>query len=298
MALPQMTPVPEVMNDAQIAPALTGDFPNAAHLCAFVEVARHASFSKAAKALGYGQPAVSKRVKALECSLGVSLLDRGERHITVTSAGHSVLRAMNAHFLPLCHALETLKDAQPVLTVALPTGAVRARVAPLIGRFEAKEPVRLCYVPRWAEASLSLRGDPRSGDGEDVFLAADEWAAVAGKGWAGGDQLTSAELIRLPLVAATPEEHDAWHMLLAGERPLRLMRASRADAAKLISQGAALGIANLPFLSKATTLAPVSKRRVWPGTGLWASLSNATPAWDTGWALVERLKAEFAVAEA
>ena len=64
------------------------DFPA---LKVFVTVAKHRSFSIAAEHLYMTQPAVSKRVAALEDDLGVALFDRLGRNIQLTEAGERFL---------------------------------------------------------------------------------------------------------------------------------------------------------------------------------------------------------------
>jgi DNA-binding transcriptional LysR family regulator len=61
-------------------------------LNAFISVARHSSFSAAAKELYLTQPAVSKRVAALEEELGIKLFHRVSRHVTLTEAGKQLLK--------------------------------------------------------------------------------------------------------------------------------------------------------------------------------------------------------------
>ncbi|MFK7995938.1 MAG: LysR family transcriptional regulator [Granulosicoccus sp.] len=64
------------------------DFPS---LQAFVKVAECRSFSLAAEKLFITQPAISKRVAALEEDLGVTLFDRLGRNIELTEAGEKFL---------------------------------------------------------------------------------------------------------------------------------------------------------------------------------------------------------------
>jgi DNA-binding transcriptional LysR family regulator len=59
-------------------------------LVAFDRVAREGSFSRAALALGLGQPAVSSRILALEDAVGGALFLRG-RAIRLTALGESFL---------------------------------------------------------------------------------------------------------------------------------------------------------------------------------------------------------------
>lgn len=58
-----------------------------ANLSAFLAVAASGSFSRAAESLHLTQPAISKRIAALETQLGARLFDRIGRHITLTEAG-------------------------------------------------------------------------------------------------------------------------------------------------------------------------------------------------------------------
>ncbi|MDP9237734.1 MAG: LysR family transcriptional regulator [Chloroflexota bacterium] len=69
---------------------------------AFVQVAQHRSFSKAADALFLTQPSVTARIQSLERDLGESLFERNGRGVRMTEMG--------ATFLP--HARRTLKALQ------------------------------------------------------------------------------------------------------------------------------------------------------------------------------------------
>jgi DNA-binding transcriptional LysR family regulator len=60
-------------------------------LTTFREVALRRSFSDAATALGYTQPAVSQHVSRLEAALGVRLLERDARGVHATPAGELLL---------------------------------------------------------------------------------------------------------------------------------------------------------------------------------------------------------------
>src|SRR5215212_2669798 len=67
---------------------------------AFVQVASHRSFSKAAETLFLTQPSVTARIQALEKELGEDLFERSGRAVRLTDAG--------ATFLP--YAERVLKD--------------------------------------------------------------------------------------------------------------------------------------------------------------------------------------------
>lgn len=87
-------------------------------LLAFQRVVREGSFSRAARTLDLGQPAVSARIQALEAQLGGALLTRGRR---------LGLTALGASFLPFVErALETL--AEGVKSARLSQTGQRRRV--------------------------------------------------------------------------------------------------------------------------------------------------------------------------
>jgi DNA-binding transcriptional LysR family regulator len=65
---------------------------NIEHLKTFQEIVRLGSFSEVARKLGISQPAVSFQVQKLEQELGIRLIDRSQRTISLTQAGHRLLR--------------------------------------------------------------------------------------------------------------------------------------------------------------------------------------------------------------
>jgi DNA-binding transcriptional LysR family regulator len=79
--------------------------PELKHLRVLRAVAEAGSFSAAADALDYTQPAVSKMVAALEREVGATLIDRGTRPLRRTDAGEALASRAAA-------ALEQLAVAQ------------------------------------------------------------------------------------------------------------------------------------------------------------------------------------------
>src|SRR6516225_738648 len=53
----------------------------------FIEVARHASFSRAAEKRFRTQPAISSQIRSLEEDVGARLFDRSGGKVTITAAG-------------------------------------------------------------------------------------------------------------------------------------------------------------------------------------------------------------------
>ncbi|MFO0584653.1 MAG: LysR substrate-binding domain-containing protein [Anaeromyxobacter sp.] len=74
-------------------------------------VARHRSFTHAARELRLTQPAVSMQVKALEALAGLPLLERHAREVLLTAAGKELL----AHAQVALRALDDARDALAAL---------------------------------------------------------------------------------------------------------------------------------------------------------------------------------------
>ncbi|WP_372409801.1 LysR family transcriptional regulator [Streptomyces luteireticuli] len=90
----------------------------------FVAVARHGSFSAAARELGYTQSAVSQHIAALESDLGTALL--GRRPVAPTEAGERLLE----HAGPLLLRLDAAR-ADIARLGAAPSARLTVGVSPL-----------------------------------------------------------------------------------------------------------------------------------------------------------------------
>ena len=71
---------------------------NVNDLTAFIAVAREQSFTKAAARLGVSQSALSYTIRTLEARLGVRLLTRTTRSVSLTEAGDRLLRNIGPLF--------------------------------------------------------------------------------------------------------------------------------------------------------------------------------------------------------
>lgn len=79
-------------------------------LRAFIAIARWHSFSEAASQLRLTQPAVSKRIAALEHSLGASLFDRSNKGLRLTEAGSTLLPRAEGILLEFEQAKKAITD--------------------------------------------------------------------------------------------------------------------------------------------------------------------------------------------
>jgi len=74
-------------------------------------VAEHLSFSRAAQVLGIHQSAVSRRVRALEDKLGVSLFERDVSGVRLTEAGRRFLDRSRSALAEVDHAVKAAANA-------------------------------------------------------------------------------------------------------------------------------------------------------------------------------------------
>lgn len=110
----------------------------------FVRVADTGSFSKAARASGVGQPAVSKQIATLEARLGAQLLRRTSRGLSLTRAGDDFYESA-VRLLGDVEAAESRigrGQASPsgIVRVALSAGFGRMYVVPRLPEFFARFP--------------------------------------------------------------------------------------------------------------------------------------------------------------
>jgi len=115
-----------------------------AELTAFVAVAEHLSFTKAAHQLDIALPTMSQTIRSLEDRLGVRLFNRTTRSVAITEAGERLLAEIQPIIAGLDHALESVnlfRDT-PIGTLRLAVSRPSAmrRLAPLIQPFLAEYP--------------------------------------------------------------------------------------------------------------------------------------------------------------
>ena len=124
-------------------------------------VAEHGSFTGAADALSFTQPAISKQIAALEQQAGVALLERSPRGVRLTQAGSVLVEHAEAIAQRLSAAEEQLEALALMETgrlrlAACPT-AVATVVAEAVAAFDKSHPaVALSLEERLSDESLAL----------------------------------------------------------------------------------------------------------------------------------------------
>jgi len=104
---------------------------------AFISVARHRSFRKAAAELGVTPSAMSQAVRALEARVGAALFIRTTRSVGLTEAGERFLSRAQPAFEELVAASEVARDLgqRPagLLRLTVPRAVVPFLLEPMIG---------------------------------------------------------------------------------------------------------------------------------------------------------------------
>ncbi|MFM2355610.1 MAG: putative transcriptional regulator YcjZ [Pseudomonadota bacterium] len=117
--------------------------PSLDDLQAFALVAREGSFTRAAARLGVSSSALSHRMRGLETRLGLRLLARTTRSVSLTEAGERLLSGIGPHLDAIGEGLRDLSDRRdrPAGTIRITCGDHAAdtillpRLAPLLAAY-------------------------------------------------------------------------------------------------------------------------------------------------------------------
>ncbi|HVB77829.1 MAG TPA: LysR family transcriptional regulator [Candidatus Nitrosotalea sp.] len=175
----------------------------------FVAVATQLSFSVAAQDLGLTQPSVSYQVKELESALGVALLDRAGKRVTLTEAGR-VLHDYARRILNLLDeatlAMERLRGMERgTLRVGASTTVGIYVIPAALGAFKRLHP----------DLAVSLKIGNRQQLAEQVLSGAIDLAVYSDP--ARDPELAVSPFMDDELVLVVPADHA-----LAGRHRLRL----------------------------------------------------------------------------
>lgn len=175
---------------------------------AFAAVARHLSFTRAARELHLTQPAVSQQLKLLEAEVGLPLFEHMGRSIHLTAAGEELLPFANQAIELLREAGETLSAMRGLKRGVLKLGAVST------AKYFAPSLLR-AFAPAFPEITIKFS----VGNREEVIkqLAANEIDLVI-MGRPPRELETEAEAFaKHPLVIIAAPDHP-----LAGKRRIQL----------------------------------------------------------------------------
>jgi DNA-binding transcriptional LysR family regulator len=116
----------------------------------FIAISKHRSFRRAGLELGVSASALSHSLKGLETRLGVRLLNRTNRSVTLTAAGEELLAAISAPFEAIGSAAEALNRYRDE-----PKGRIRLNVLEHAGSL-LLGPVLPTFVERYPEIEVDV----------------------------------------------------------------------------------------------------------------------------------------------
>jgi DNA-binding transcriptional LysR family regulator len=145
----------------------------------FLLVAEHLSFRAAAERLELTAPAVSHAIRHLEGRLGVRLLNRTTRSVSLTQAGIRLVDRLRPAFDQISGAIEELDEQR-----SRPVGRLRIWVSPTAAAIVVT-PVWQRYLSTYPEVQLDLWVDVGRAD----VVASGFDAAIGLKDWAPSDTI-------------------------------------------------------------------------------------------------------------
>lgn len=150
------------------------------HVAVFLAVAEAKSFTTAARRLGVTRSAVSQTMRRMEDRLGIALVQRTSRSVSLTEAGDELYRRVSPAVSEVGLALDAARDRH-----AAPTGLLRIAVSSIAERF-ISGPLLAGFVAKHAGIQL------------DITLTDEEFDIVA-EGYDAGVRL--GEVIEQDMVA-------------------------------------------------------------------------------------------------
>lgn len=190
------------------------------HLRYFVAVAEDASFTAAARRVHVAQQVLSSQIRQLEDTLGVQLLERTSRGVTLTAAGAAFLDGARATLAALDRGAAAARNAARAISGELPVGLNVAAggelPTALLAAFQRAHPqvevrLRTFELSQPAAGLLDRSTDvafvrpPLRAPGLSLALLADEprvFVLPAGHPLAGRDYLELSDAAGMPWIAA------------------------------------------------------------------------------------------------
>jgi LysR family transcriptional regulator, glycine cleavage system transcriptional activator len=233
--------------------------PSLRGLQAFEAVARTGNLAAAAEWVGITPSAISHRIRGLEEELGVQLLQRAPKGLSLTEAGRRYRGAVEDAFALLVRATADLlgPDLSRPLTVSLTSSICFRWLMPRFHRFRAQHPdIDMAILSTYQLANLSA-GEAdlaiRHGEGRWPGLKAEPFlrftvSPLCAPGLMDeiGGLAPAAALAKSPLIRVFEDDWETWleEADAAGVKPARQLRFadySMAVTAAINGQGIVLG---------------------------------------------------------
>lgn len=136
-------------------------FPSLTALRAFEAVAQSKSFSEAARSLSVTHAAVAQQIRALEEHIGLQLVERSPRGVSLTPDGMELAQALTSGFAAIAEGVEALQEKDRNRPVRVTTTAFFAEsvIFPKIASFWSQHPgTELSFTPTDAAVDIIAEG--------------------------------------------------------------------------------------------------------------------------------------------
>jgi DNA-binding transcriptional LysR family regulator len=211
----------------------------------FSKVVECGSYTAAARALGLQTSKLSRRISALEAELGVRLINRTTRRLSLTEAG----KTFHRHCQAMLEEAQAGRDAmrqilsspQGLVRISCPTGLLQGGVADLLARFLAQYPQvrvaldatnrRVDVVDEGIDLAIRVRLPPLEdselamrviGPSEMVLVASPELVARYGL------PQTLEDIGRMPTLSmAIADVRAIWRFIVSSGGPAELTHTPR-----------------------------------------------------------------------
>ncbi|WP_116808162.1 LysR family transcriptional regulator [Steroidobacter cummioxidans] len=120
------------------------------HVAVFLAVAEAKSFTTAARNLGVTRSAISQTIRRMENRLGIALVQRTSRSVSLTEAGEALYRRVAPAVSEVGLALEATRDRD-----AAPSGLLRVAVSSIAERF-ISGPLLASFVESYPSIQLDI----------------------------------------------------------------------------------------------------------------------------------------------
>ena len=175
----------------------------------FVEVARLGSFTRAAEQLRIAQPAVSISIRKLEEELEVTLFNRQEKNVSLTTEGETLLTHANRIMEDFAAA-----EAEMAELRGLTKGEVRIGIPPMMSSYYFPLIIKN-FRQRYPNLKLSVRGEGAASIQRLITRGEIDMGVIAGQKIPEG--LEWQHFLREEIVACVPPDHP-----LAGRESVTL----------------------------------------------------------------------------
>ena len=238
----------------------------------FVAVAEEGSLTRAAARLHIAQQSLSQQVRTLEAQVGVTLLERSSRGVTLTDVGAVLLREARPVLARAERAAEAVRRAargeQGELRVGFLSTVANYFMPPVVRAFRERHPGVTLHTEDLPIAALvaglrdgtldaGLSRPPLVDDLATEIVLREPVAAVLPEGHrlAGRAELTLADLADEPWVLTPRSSWPPWHRLYdedfarAGYRP-RVVQRGTTPQGLLALVAAGVGVTRLTLSSR------------------------------------------------